>query len=771
MSSDLDIHFPNRRRASTNRQRPKVRDEDRKRIAVANLDASIARHEKLDVRITPNKPFICSTIEQTSGNNWYLGTGEQPCRQCYVANIPCIYPPASAKIVIPEIYVEKLQTRVLALEKALVEGIPDQTVREELMSRLGIKLQGHTTPPGSSAVGPSSPSWSGSGNVAPRSPTTPNEDYGEEDEQGQFLTDPENYSSFIGDCGGATFLAKVRDFIRSTLPLLPRQPGYVTSQSFPSDPIESSSPMTSSYYGHDNLPLSLPVTEPYALPPKGQVLQYLETFLKFHGCGTASHPVTGGGIFHWLNPRKLCLDIESLYSGATFSTSVDGGVPSVDYTTICTLNMVMALGCQATAFSSGGPPIEEGLAALSPSWRTVPGSTVVPPQMEGYHPTRGHPEAYPRTNPHPGMTFFSRAKLLLVNPIEEATLPCLRAVTLMAFYLLSANRRDTAYLIFSCFMGRPVMLSDDDIDLDLPGDVDDSLPSGVGLSAHIRLCRIIGDIVSKVYRIRKVPSGPLRETQDVIKTIEKVHEELSAWSETLPPEIKLVNGISRERSVVLLHLLHNQMYILTTRPSLLLAAKQRTAALCLSSDNTPSLPAHIEGHVSVCISAARRNIMLVKQLEELGGVSHHSFTDNQYIFTAIVVLLLSRLVREGDQMGSFMAGANEIPTNDEKDISFGILTLSRFGERGNETAADGARISSELDAAVSRILCTRHQESPASSVQYSDHPASNVGLISDYAVTDYASQQYQARFNASSTQADSATEEVSAWLQTGHFDR
>lgn len=253
---------------------------------------------------------------------------------------------------------------------------------------------------------------------------------------------------FIGDCGGATFLDKVRDFIRSTLPLIPRQPGYAIGQGFPADPIESFSSVASSYYGHDNLPLSLPVTEPYALPSKGQVFQYLETFLKFHGCGTASHPVAGGGIFYWFNPRKLLLDIESLYSGAAYSTSADGGVSSVDYTTFCTLNMVLALSCQATAFSSSGPPIEEGLTGPSPSWRPGPGSTAVPPQMEGYNPTRGHTEIYPHTgtNTHPGMTFFARAKLLLVNPIEEATLPCIRAVNLMAFYLLSANRRDIAYM-------------------------------------------------------------------------------------------------------------------------------------------------------------------------------------------------------------------------------------------------------------------------------------------------------------------------------------
>ena len=253
---------------------------------------------------------------------------------------------------------------------------------------------------------------------------------------------------FIGDCGGATFLDKVRDFIRSTLPLIPRQPGYVIDQSFPTDPIESFSSTTSSYYSHDNLPLSPSATEPYALPSKGQVFQHLETFLNFHGCGTASHPVAGGGIFYWFNPRKLLLDIEALYSGATYSTSADGVVSSVDHTTFCTLNMVLALSCQATAFSSGGPPIEEGPAGPSPPWRPGAGPTAVPPQMEGYNPTRGHMETCPHTstNTLPGMSFFARAKALLVNPIEEATLPCLRAVTLMAFYLLSANRRDAAYM-------------------------------------------------------------------------------------------------------------------------------------------------------------------------------------------------------------------------------------------------------------------------------------------------------------------------------------
>jgi hypothetical protein len=131
------------------------------------------------------------------------------------------------------------------------------------------------------------------------------------------------------------------------------------------------------------------------------------------------------------------------------------------------------------------------------------------------------------------MTFFARAKLLLVNPVEEATRPCLRVLALMAFYLLSAYRRDAGYMyiglavrmavahglhrsdrkavpatgpqpgpsrsaaedpepaevriekeerarefwnvyvldrLYACVTGRPVMLSDDDIDVDLPAE-------------------------------------------------------------------------------------------------------------------------------------------------------------------------------------------------------------------------------------------------------------------------------------------------------------
>lgn len=360
--------------------------------------------------------------------------------------------------------------------------------------------------------------------------------------------------------------------MRSTVPLIPRHVSYMAAQNFPNDPTFSFTSVTSSYYTHDSLPLSLPVTDPYTLPPKAPVLKLLEAFLKFCACGTASHAVAGGGIFHWFNPRQLYLEIESLYDATTYNPSLPGDVSSVDYTSLCTVNMVLALSCQVMATSSASSPIEDELAGFPP-WRPfVPGPGPVSPHMDqAYAHTREQPSAYSTGNANtlPGMTFFARAKLLFVNPVEEASLPSLRITTLMSFYLLSANRRDAAYMyiglavrmavahglhrtwrkgewvsggigryngaglqdssvpnsedqlrkrieheerkrefwniyvldrfdpyrkevprwkyliliwctgyhrLFSCLMGRPVMLSDEDIDVDLPSNVVSRIP-------------------------------------------------------------------------------------------------------------------------------------------------------------------------------------------------------------------------------------------------------------------------------------------------------
>lgn len=127
-------------------------------------------------------------------NQHYLGTGEQPCRQCHLANITCHYPPTSAKIVVPEVYVDKLQSRIFALEKALYEAVPDQTTREEIAGRFGVKFQGQAGTSNGDPSSPSTASWP-EGIFFPGSPAMTGEDFETDDEPGRLLNDSEGYSS------------------------------------------------------------------------------------------------------------------------------------------------------------------------------------------------------------------------------------------------------------------------------------------------------------------------------------------------------------------------------------------------------------------------------------------------------------------------------------------------------------------------------------------------------------------------------------------------
>lgn len=465
---------------------------------------------------------------------------------------------------------ESLQNRIAALEKCLRDAVPNSGSLDEITNRNGIKLQTPTSTPSSTAT--TSPlntiSGSFSSTVGSRSPTTSHDDL--EDDCEDFFDYAEAYtsrlplsssSSFgfakepvkrilldcIGDSAGSTFLDQVTDFIKNTLPLVPVIPNAFGAVE--NDHSRFFSSFSESYHAYDQTPLPLPPTDPYTLPPKPTSSKLLEGFLRYCGPGTTAHAATGGGIFHWFNPTLLADSMDTLYQGIAQSSSM-ASVANVENTSLCTVNMILAIGSQVIGGAPGWPAEyhHTTAAALSPSWTTSlssPASGHRSPEPRGYQPAELEPTSYqpliqagmPRTPP--GMTYFARTKLLLVNPVEEATRPCLRVLALMSFYLLSAHRRDAGYMYiglavrmavahslhrsdrsassglpgtrmtstprvgvvlptppqaardvidaeerkrefwnlyildryYSCLTGRPVMLSDEDIDVDLPADV------------------------------------------------------------------------------------------------------------------------------------------------------------------------------------------------------------------------------------------------------------------------------------------------------------
>lgn len=86
----------------------------------------------------------------------YLGNGESRCQNCFKNAHVCHYPPVSAKIVVEENWVERLQGRCCALERALMEAIPDQEKRKELAAHYGLRLMVSGSPSERSESEPSS---------------------------------------------------------------------------------------------------------------------------------------------------------------------------------------------------------------------------------------------------------------------------------------------------------------------------------------------------------------------------------------------------------------------------------------------------------------------------------------------------------------------------------------------------------------------------------------------------------------------------------------
>ena len=77
----------------------------------------------------------------------FLGNGESPCQNCSKSSYDCHFPPVSAKIVVEENWVERLQGRCSALERALIEAIPDPEKREELAAHYGLRLMIRSSSP------------------------------------------------------------------------------------------------------------------------------------------------------------------------------------------------------------------------------------------------------------------------------------------------------------------------------------------------------------------------------------------------------------------------------------------------------------------------------------------------------------------------------------------------------------------------------------------------------------------------------------------------
>ncbi|KAI5459024.1 fungal-specific transcription factor domain-containing protein [Mariannaea sp. PMI_226] len=206
--------------------------------------------------------------------------------------------------------------------------------------------------------------------------------------------------------------------------------------------------------------------------------------------------------------------------------------------------------------------------------------------------------------------------------------------------------------VLSAKTGLPLLISDDDISVDLPSRNSDLNSEDFGNEKHlvtvVRLAKIAGNISRSLY-VRTPQRGTF------LQRVEKIREELSSWKEQLPDYVKhdfdqAGEGDEYPQPVNLtLQLSFNQLFILATRPVLLFVFRQHVGEVITTSTDR-ALPDHARDIADACIRSARQSCRLLSQSWINGDFGIFDYSYVQYLFSAAIILAIAgTLGRETSQ--------------------------------------------------------------------------------------------------------------------------
>ncbi|KAL3475693.1 fungal-specific transcription factor domain-containing protein [Aspergillus californicus] len=416
-----------------------------------------------------------------------------------------------------------------------------------------------------------------------------------------------------------------------------------------------------------------------ALPPRGVVDFLAATFFHFAQSSRCY-------IHHEIFSRKLT----AFYNGTHEFEMQDALSSRRSAEFISVLFMVFAIGSQFADVGTDQPV--DSLTDLS----TLDFSQI--PVLE------------PSQNP--GWRFYEVSRRLLPDIICSSSMTSIQVCVLQGIFLPSTKSRDAGYnmlglalrmainmgmhrsfsgtslyphvhelrnrlwwsvyaaeRLFSIEMGRPLSISDSEIDAPFPAVIPDLNSNGKpmnidGLTTMVKLCQLMGKIVEAVYC----------KPTDLIqaRVYRQLKHELDEYRRRLPEEMKL--GDSPTRSVAHMALTCEQATILLTRPCLNYAVGSSHITSMLVEDEVNEF---VRQQVQDCRDSAIRSIQILARLKSRSLLCPFSFHDSIYCIAALYVLLL---VEKLD-------GSTKAPS---QSINQGVLILIDLA-KGSETAASALR--------------------------------------------------------------------------------
>ncbi|EON70068.1 hypothetical protein W97_09334 [Coniosporium apollinis CBS 100218] len=186
----------------------------------------------------------------------------------------------------------------------------------------------------------------------------------------------------------------------------------------------------------------------------------------------------------------------------------------------------------------------------------------------------------------------------------------------------------------SCSMGIPISIRDEDITTPLSL-ADDTDFIANGLAIHVRICQLLGNVISTVYsNDGKLNQTCITSAQTVLRGVAGLANELAVFSRRCFGDVS--------RVAARLDLGYHQCIILASRPFLYYLLKQRLESSSLSRPFP--LSSTTKGLVQVCIDSAVQTIAILSRLREHDLLDTFLPFDLESAFSAAFVLLMASSV-------------------------------------------------------------------------------------------------------------------------------
>jgi hypothetical protein len=226
------------------------------------------------------------------------------------------------------------------------------------------------------------------------------------------------------------------------------------------------------------------------------------------------------------------------------------------------------------------------------------------------------------------------------------------------------------------------------------------MPPCLGLCAHIELSRISNYVVCETFGIAPRNYSPSQSTQSIDTALKM----LESWEMRLPASLQMPHDLNHsDPSCCILHMAHNQLTVLTTRPIFFAFVKQAVAQQVVRG--ICSSPQYSEAtYIPACLTAAHRNLLLAERLVSSGQKLLQAGL--HFVFNAAVILLLKRLTRSTrhGESGTSKCSTSSDVEEIEASISFAIETFKEEAKTGTHYPRDCCRVLKDLNALTERYV-------------------------------------------------------------------